>query len=261
MDDKTSAAEPGQAAYETWRAAVPDFVCNVPVGPWDELSPHVRAGFNAITARTCAADSELAKLARELQAEAEEISPGGRGSMHDIAWADALRSCAARVNRVLREPAAAAPAAPQPTPETIRAAFAGFLASQGYDEQDRFDQDEMELAFETGMFVQAGAPAAPQSAGDGGGYEPFIAASGEHVVQEIVVPPGEPAPELAQLQAGLREAQHASRKRAEILARVLGSFGKPDSWGIRRATSTGHTLDRWAEEAGLPDAGDEDGAS
>jgi hypothetical protein len=53
---------------------------------------------------------------------------------------------------------------PGPSREAVRAAFASFLASQGYDDQDRFDQDEMELAFETGMLVQAGAPVAPQSA-------------------------------------------------------------------------------------------------
>lgn len=41
----------GQEAYEAWRAAVPEFVCNVPGGPWDELSKAVRAGFDAIAAR------------------------------------------------------------------------------------------------------------------------------------------------------------------------------------------------------------------
>lgn len=40
--------EPGRAEYEAWRAAVPAIVCNVPGGPWDELSPGVRAGFAAI---------------------------------------------------------------------------------------------------------------------------------------------------------------------------------------------------------------------
>lgn len=41
----------GQEAYEIWRAAVPDFVCNVPGGPWDELSKAARAGFDAIAAQ------------------------------------------------------------------------------------------------------------------------------------------------------------------------------------------------------------------
>lgn len=41
----------GQEVYEVWRAAVPDFVCNVPGGPWDELSKAVQAGFDAIAAQ------------------------------------------------------------------------------------------------------------------------------------------------------------------------------------------------------------------
>jgi hypothetical protein len=44
-------ATPGQAAYEAFRSAVPDRVCNVPAGPWDELSPAIRAGFDAIAAQ------------------------------------------------------------------------------------------------------------------------------------------------------------------------------------------------------------------
>jgi hypothetical protein len=46
-----SAPTPGQAAYEAFRSAVPDWVCNVPAGPWDELSPAVQAGFDAIAAQ------------------------------------------------------------------------------------------------------------------------------------------------------------------------------------------------------------------
>lgn len=34
--------------------------------------------------------------------------------------------------------------------EAAPSGFLGFMASQGYDDQDRFDQDEMELAFEAG---------------------------------------------------------------------------------------------------------------
>lgn len=38
----------GRAAYEVWRAAVPDYVCNVPAGPWEELPETIQAGFNAV---------------------------------------------------------------------------------------------------------------------------------------------------------------------------------------------------------------------
>jgi hypothetical protein len=41
----------GQAAYEAWRAAVPDYVCNVPAGPWEDLPKTIRAGFDAIAAQ------------------------------------------------------------------------------------------------------------------------------------------------------------------------------------------------------------------
>jgi hypothetical protein len=57
-----TAATRGQAAYETWRAAVPEFVCNVPAGPWDELSPAIRAGFDAIAAQESHASPEVAEV-------------------------------------------------------------------------------------------------------------------------------------------------------------------------------------------------------
>jgi hypothetical protein len=41
----------GKAVYEAWRAAVPDLVCNVPGGPWEDLPETVQAGFNALAAR------------------------------------------------------------------------------------------------------------------------------------------------------------------------------------------------------------------
>lgn len=41
----------GKAAYEVWRAAVPDVVCNVPGGAWEDLPVTVQAGFNAIAAQ------------------------------------------------------------------------------------------------------------------------------------------------------------------------------------------------------------------
>lgn len=40
----------GKAVYELWRAAVPDVVCNVPGGPWEDLPVTVQAGFDAVAA-------------------------------------------------------------------------------------------------------------------------------------------------------------------------------------------------------------------
>lgn len=48
----------GRAAYEVWRAAVPDYVCNVPAGPWEDLPETIQAGFNAIAAQERPAASE-----------------------------------------------------------------------------------------------------------------------------------------------------------------------------------------------------------
>lgn len=62
----------GQEAYEAWRAAVPEFVCNVPGGPWDELSKAVRAGFDAIAAQQSAPG--LREAAVELVADWREGS-------------------------------------------------------------------------------------------------------------------------------------------------------------------------------------------
>ena len=41
----------GQALYEVWRAAVPDYVCNVPAGPWGDLPETIQAGFSAVAAQ------------------------------------------------------------------------------------------------------------------------------------------------------------------------------------------------------------------
>jgi hypothetical protein len=46
-----TAATPGQAVYEVWRAAVPEIVCNVPAGKWEDLPGTVRGGFDAIAAQ------------------------------------------------------------------------------------------------------------------------------------------------------------------------------------------------------------------
>jgi len=46
-----NAGAPGQAEYETWRAAIPDWVCNVPGGEWEDLPDTVKSGFAALAAR------------------------------------------------------------------------------------------------------------------------------------------------------------------------------------------------------------------
>jgi hypothetical protein len=103
---------------------------------------------------------EITRLHTELAALREQVKP----IVAPIDITDQILTAVLEGKRILLQLGTGA--APQPAPEVIRAAFHGFLASQGYDEQDRFDQDEMELAFETGMFVQAAAPAAPQPAPD-----------------------------------------------------------------------------------------------
>jgi len=46
-----STSTQGQAEYEIWRAAIPDWVCNVPGGDWADLPDAVKAGFAALAAR------------------------------------------------------------------------------------------------------------------------------------------------------------------------------------------------------------------
>lgn len=46
-----SGQPPGRTQYEVFRAAVPDYVCNVPAGPWEELPPTIQAGFAALAAQ------------------------------------------------------------------------------------------------------------------------------------------------------------------------------------------------------------------
>lgn len=49
--DHQTAATPGQAEYEAFRGAIPDWVCNVPGGKWEDLPETVRNGFAAIAAQ------------------------------------------------------------------------------------------------------------------------------------------------------------------------------------------------------------------
>jgi hypothetical protein len=49
----------GQAVYEIWRAAVPDWVCNVPGGRWEDLPDSVRGGFDAVAAQQQPSDAAI----------------------------------------------------------------------------------------------------------------------------------------------------------------------------------------------------------
>lgn len=71
-----TAREPGQAEYETWRDAVPDYVCNVPAGPWDELPPTIQAGFAALAAREPRAASASQVRRHAVQARAADDADG-----------------------------------------------------------------------------------------------------------------------------------------------------------------------------------------
>jgi hypothetical protein len=67
----------GQEAYETWRAAVPEYVCNVPAGKWDDLPPTIRAGFDAIAAQEPGGlRATLAEVTREYALLVRYLGPG-----------------------------------------------------------------------------------------------------------------------------------------------------------------------------------------
>lgn len=128
---------PGHAVYETWRAAVPEFVCNVPGGPWDELSPAVRAGFDAIAAQQPHPAPELGGtvtidgqtfpqptppvepkpapgLRKALEGLVNWWAVGGNGI--DAASQDLISACSAELLRVLDEHPDVAQPAPELTP-------------------------------------------------------------------------------------------------------------------------------------------------
>jgi hypothetical protein len=71
MEDQTQSAvnaeTSGQAVYEVWRAAIPDFVCNVPAGKWEDLPETVRAGFDAVAAQEPHEAPDANALARQVQ--------------------------------------------------------------------------------------------------------------------------------------------------------------------------------------------------
>ena len=52
----------GKTAYETWRAAVPEIVCNAPAGKWEDLPEPIRAGFDAIAAQESQPAPDFAAL-------------------------------------------------------------------------------------------------------------------------------------------------------------------------------------------------------
>ena len=68
----------GEEAWEAYRAAIPEWVCNVPAGPYAELSPALRQGFEAIASRE--------QLAAGMLAEADLV----RGILESLCRRDGL---------------------------------------------------------------------------------------------------------------------------------------------------------------------------
>jgi hypothetical protein len=64
----------GRAAYETWRAAVPEIVCNVPAGKWEDLPETVQAGFNAVAARVAHAADGPCPGCESLRRQCSELA-------------------------------------------------------------------------------------------------------------------------------------------------------------------------------------------
>jgi hypothetical protein len=107
-------ARSGQAVYETWRAATPDWVCNVPGGPWEGLPETVRAGFDAIAAQAEAAGQVVRDILESLCRRdglpvGSAVTPGEPAANYELAGR-------LGIGHVFGLPGEA-PAAPQPAPE------------------------------------------------------------------------------------------------------------------------------------------------
>jgi hypothetical protein len=161
----------------------------------------------------------------------------------DLAYGDAPDSFDSPDGRTYSGPVTATPG--RAAYEVLRAEFLRFLASQGYDDQGRFDHDEMELAFETGWQIAQAATAQPSDVAIGtwienyprefatwlatqrdvGGVTPEgVAAQEPHAAPECddtgddCPAHGEPhaAPELAAAMAETRELRTALRTLAGL---------------------------------------------
>jgi|GEM_PF-1709655 len=111
-------ARSGQAVYEIWRAAIPDWVCNVPGGPWEGLPETVRAGFNAIAAQIEAAGQVVRDILESLCRRdglplESAVVPGEPAGNYELAGR-------LGIGHVFGLPGEA-PASPQPAPELAAA--------------------------------------------------------------------------------------------------------------------------------------------
>jgi len=117
MSDATS----GRAAYETWRAAVPEIVCNVPAGRWEDLPETVRAGFDAI-----AVEEPHAAAGTWTTAECLERISDLAGALHEIKQAYAPGTIAHDLARATLDQNG-----PKPQPATERFATEALVRFAG----------------------------------------------------------------------------------------------------------------------------------
>jgi hypothetical protein len=120
-------ATPGQAAYEAFRSAVPDWVCNVPAGPWDELSPAVQAGFDAIAAQEPHAAEVEAAFAGGMRVRTGPCTVEAHDREHFQVRTNGHWLCGHLLASVLAVQGIVADARPQPAPEL--AAYEADIAS------------------------------------------------------------------------------------------------------------------------------------
>jgi hypothetical protein len=112
-----TAVTPGQAAYEAFRSAVPDWVCNVPAGPWDELSPAIQAGFDAIAAQEPSAAEVEAAFAGGMRVRTAPCTVEAHDREHFQVRTNGHWLCGHLLASVLAVQGIVADARPQPAPE------------------------------------------------------------------------------------------------------------------------------------------------
>jgi hypothetical protein len=110
---------PGQAAYEAFRSAVPDWVCNVPAGPWDELSPAIQAGFDAIAAQEPSAAEVEAAFAGGMRVRTAPCTVEAHDREHFQVRTNGHWLCGHLLASVLAVQGIVADARPQPAPELV----------------------------------------------------------------------------------------------------------------------------------------------
>jgi hypothetical protein len=109
-------ATTGRAVYEVWRAAIPNWVCNVPGGEWEDLAEPVQAGFAAIAAREPGAADDLAEVVgvlREALGDDRDAEPenGEAPATHAVRLAHYLKERITELHGLIADPE------PQPAPD------------------------------------------------------------------------------------------------------------------------------------------------